>query len=149
MKRCFKCSKGHVNSLSPFWVSKNNLDEFAKFMFQVGEWPWEIIICLLDVVKCNFGEVHESMVQMFEKHWELIFCLLDISNNTLSLPSNTAIYYKMPCIRVRSLQSFSITTCFGPSIWPSSGLYVSSEGDYITCVYTMGFHWVYISSIKM
>jgi hypothetical protein len=53
-------------------------------------------------------------------------------NNTLSLPSNTAIYYKIPRIRVRSLQSFSITTCFGPSTWPPSGLYVSSEGDYIT-----------------
>jgi hypothetical protein len=28
----------------------------------------------------------------------------------------------------------SITTCFGPSIWPSSGSHVSLEGDYITSV---------------
>jgi hypothetical protein len=31
----------------------------AEVMIQVGEWPWELIICLLDVWKNYFGEVDE------------------------------------------------------------------------------------------
>jgi hypothetical protein len=26
-------------------------------MFHVGKWLWELVICLLDVLKCNFDEM--------------------------------------------------------------------------------------------
>jgi hypothetical protein len=30
-------------------------------MFSVHEWPWELIICLLNVLKCNFVDVDEAV----------------------------------------------------------------------------------------
>jgi hypothetical protein len=43
------------------------MDVVAEVMFQVGKLPLEIIICPLDVVKCNFGKVDEAMFQVVEK----------------------------------------------------------------------------------
>jgi hypothetical protein len=43
-----------------------------------NEWPWEIIICLLDVLKNDFGEVDEAMFQGVERPCVLIFCVLGI-----------------------------------------------------------------------
>jgi hypothetical protein len=34
-------------------IQISDLGEFVELMFQVGEWPWEIIISLLDVLKCD------------------------------------------------------------------------------------------------
>jgi hypothetical protein len=31
-------------------------------MFKVGDWPCELIICLLNVLKNDFGEVDEAVV---------------------------------------------------------------------------------------
>jgi hypothetical protein len=36
--------------------------------FSIGEWPREVIICLLKVLKCNFGEVDEAMFMMSKGH---------------------------------------------------------------------------------
>jgi hypothetical protein len=47
-------------------------------MFYVGEWPWELIICILDVLKNDFGEVDEAMFECVEKPYEHIFCILNI-----------------------------------------------------------------------
>jgi hypothetical protein len=44
-------------------IQKSDLDEVAKMMFQVGEWPWELIICPLDVLKNDFCEIDEEMFQ--------------------------------------------------------------------------------------
>jgi hypothetical protein len=30
--------------------------------FQVGEWPWEIRICFLVVLKCDYAESDETML---------------------------------------------------------------------------------------
>jgi hypothetical protein len=47
-------------------------------MFNVGEWSWKIIICLLDILKCDFREVEEAIFQGFERPFELIFYILGI-----------------------------------------------------------------------
>jgi hypothetical protein len=52
---------------------RSDLDEVAKLMFQVGEWPREFIFSLLDVIKCDFGEVYEASFQGFERPCEIIF----------------------------------------------------------------------------
>jgi hypothetical protein len=42
-------------------------------MYYVGEWPREIIICLLNVLKGKFGDTDELMFQDVLKTLELIF----------------------------------------------------------------------------
>jgi hypothetical protein len=54
------------------------LDEVAEVIFQVGEWPREIIICLLDDLKNYIVEDDEAMFQGVERPSELIFCILAI-----------------------------------------------------------------------
>jgi hypothetical protein len=44
-------------------IQKSNLDEFAEVVFYVGEWPWEFIFCLLDVLKNDFVEVDVAKFQ--------------------------------------------------------------------------------------
>jgi hypothetical protein len=44
------------------------LEELEKLMIQVGEWPWHLIISILEVLKSYFGEVDETMFQGFEGH---------------------------------------------------------------------------------
>jgi hypothetical protein len=55
---------------------KSNLDEFAEVMFQLCEWPWELILCILDVLKFDFGEVDETMSKFAERPFENISCIL-------------------------------------------------------------------------
>jgi hypothetical protein len=52
-------------------------------MFQLGEWPWEHIICLQDVLKKYFGEVDEVIFQGVERQCELIFCILGMEKSDL------------------------------------------------------------------
>jgi hypothetical protein len=40
--------------------TKFDLDEIEKLTFQVGEWPWELIFCLLEVPKCDYS--HRTLV---------------------------------------------------------------------------------------
>jgi hypothetical protein len=40
------------------------------------EWPWELIMWLLDVLKNDFGEGDEAIFQGLERQYELIFCVL-------------------------------------------------------------------------
>jgi hypothetical protein len=53
-------------------IQKSDLEELAEVMFQVGEWPWELLICLSDALE-NIGEVDEAMFQGVERPCELIF----------------------------------------------------------------------------
>jgi hypothetical protein len=43
---------------------------------------WELIICLLDVLKNDFGEVDEAMFQGVERPYEHMFCIQGIENTT-------------------------------------------------------------------
>jgi hypothetical protein len=52
-------------------------------MFYVGEWPLELITCLLDVLKNDFREVDEAMIQGVERPRELILCFLGIEKSDL------------------------------------------------------------------
>jgi hypothetical protein len=40
------------------------LDEFEEALFQVVEWPWELIICLLEGAKWDFGKVDKAIFQV-------------------------------------------------------------------------------------
>jgi hypothetical protein len=51
-------------------------------MFYVGEWPLELIMCLLDVLKNDFGEVDEAMLEGVRPN-EFIFCILSIEKSDL------------------------------------------------------------------
>jgi hypothetical protein len=52
-------------------------------MLYVVEWPWELIIYLLNVLKNDFGEVDEPMIQGVQKPFENIFCILGIEKSGL------------------------------------------------------------------
>jgi hypothetical protein len=78
MKRCLKVSKGQLIHFLPLGIQKSDLDEVAEVMFQVGEWPWDLIICLLYVLVKEFGEVDEAMFQGVERPCVRIFCILGI-----------------------------------------------------------------------
>jgi hypothetical protein len=62
MKRHFKVSNLHANSFSTFCALKNDLDEVAEVMIQVGEWFWDLIICFLEVLKFDFCEFDKAMI---------------------------------------------------------------------------------------
>jgi hypothetical protein len=47
-------------------------------MLQVGEWPLELIIVLLEFLKFDFGEVNEGMFQGVARPCKLIVCILVI-----------------------------------------------------------------------
>jgi hypothetical protein len=47
-------------------------------MFYVSEWPRELIICLLYVLKCDIGDVDEAMFHDVERPFERIFYTLGI-----------------------------------------------------------------------
>jgi hypothetical protein len=51
-------------------------------MFQEGEWPLELIICLLEVLENNFRKVDVAIFQGVQTPFELIFCFLDIEEMT-------------------------------------------------------------------
>jgi hypothetical protein len=51
----------------PLWHPKNDLDDVAEEVFELGEWFCEEIICLLDVSKCDFRDVDEAMFQVVVK----------------------------------------------------------------------------------
>jgi hypothetical protein len=43
---------------------------------------WNIIICLLDLLKNDFGEVDEAMIECDERPYELISCNHSIEKST-------------------------------------------------------------------
>jgi hypothetical protein len=43
------------------------LEEIAEVIFQIGKWPCELMICLLEVLKCDFGDVQEALFQGVKK----------------------------------------------------------------------------------
>jgi hypothetical protein len=63
--------------------SKSETDEAEEVLFHVGECPWKFIICLLDVLKCDFREVDEAMFKGVERPFELNFCILDTEKSDL------------------------------------------------------------------
>jgi hypothetical protein len=49
--------------------------------FQVAEWHWELIICLVNVLKCDFGDDNEKMFHDVERKFERFFFILRIQKN--------------------------------------------------------------------
>jgi hypothetical protein len=49
----------------------------------VGEWPCELIISFLNVLKCDFGYFDESMLNDVESLFERIFFILGIEKSDL------------------------------------------------------------------
>jgi hypothetical protein len=45
---------------------------------KVGEWARKLIICFLNVLKCDIGEVDEAIFHDVEKPFERIFYILGI-----------------------------------------------------------------------
>jgi hypothetical protein len=45
--------------------------------------PWELIICLLNVLKINFGDVDVAIFHHVKKQFEWIFYILGIHKNDL------------------------------------------------------------------
>jgi hypothetical protein len=62
-------------------IVKSDLDEGA-FDILRSEWPWELIISLLYVLKHDFGEVEEAKFQGVESPCELIFLSLESNRAT-------------------------------------------------------------------
>jgi len=54
-------------------------------MFQVVEWQFELIFCLLNSPKLNLDEVVRAMFQVLPWHFELNFCLLTSPNYDLGV----------------------------------------------------------------
>jgi hypothetical protein len=44
-------------------IQKSFFDEVGDVIFQVGKWPWKLIICRQDVLKCDFVDVDRAMFQ--------------------------------------------------------------------------------------
>jgi hypothetical protein len=63
-------------------ASKKRLGRSLGSHIQVGEWPREFIIYLLEVLKLDFGEVDEAMIQTVKWPCEIIFYLLGIQKAT-------------------------------------------------------------------
>jgi hypothetical protein len=54
-------------------------------MFQVREWPLDLIICLLDVLKNNFDEVDEAIFHGVERPCKLVLIFLGIKKAILKM----------------------------------------------------------------
>jgi hypothetical protein len=80
------------------------LHNVALVMFHVGEWTWELIICLLEVLKNEFCELAEAMIQVVERPWELIFCITDIQK--IELDNIAEVIFKQANGPVNSLSAF-------------------------------------------
>jgi hypothetical protein len=52
-------------------------------MFEVGEWPWELIICLLNFLKCDFGDFVEAIFHDVDRPFESIFYILGFQKSDL------------------------------------------------------------------
>jgi hypothetical protein len=52
-------------------------------MCDVGEWTRELIICLLNVLKCDFVHVYEAMFNDVERPLEQFFYILCIQKSHL------------------------------------------------------------------
>jgi hypothetical protein len=52
-------------------------------MFQVGEWPCELKICLVKVLKCDFGDVDDAIFHCVEIKFQRFFYILVIKKNVL------------------------------------------------------------------
>jgi hypothetical protein len=47
-------------------------------MFEVDEWSWELIICLLKVFKCEYRDVNKAMFHNVERPFERVCYILGI-----------------------------------------------------------------------
>jgi hypothetical protein len=54
-------------------IPKIDLYELAEVKFYVGEWPCELIICCLIVLKDGFVDVDKVIFRGVERPYELIF----------------------------------------------------------------------------
>jgi hypothetical protein len=83
MKPFFMMSKGHSIAISTLWEFKKATWTTSRKWFYVGDWPWELIICLLEVLKNAFIEVDEAIFLSVKWHCENIFCMLDFENSDM------------------------------------------------------------------
>jgi hypothetical protein len=63
-------------------IEKSDLFE-VLWMFQVLEWHWEHIICLLNVLKYDCGDFEEAMFHDVVRPFESIFYILGIQKSDL------------------------------------------------------------------
>jgi hypothetical protein len=52
-------------------------------MFQVGQWPWQPIICLLNVLKITFAYIDDAFIHDVERPFDRIFYILCIEKSNL------------------------------------------------------------------
>jgi hypothetical protein len=69
--RCRKAMRSHfvIHGHRKFDMDEVSYFMFyvAEVMFEIGEWPWVLIICLLGVLKDDFGEFEEAMFRGVER----------------------------------------------------------------------------------
>jgi hypothetical protein len=71
---CFKYAKGPANSICLQDVLKCDFVEFDEAMFQGVERPCKLTFCILGIEKRDLDEVAEVMFQVGVWPWELIIC---------------------------------------------------------------------------
>jgi hypothetical protein len=52
-------------------------------IFQIGEWAWDLIICLLNDLKVDLGDVDEAMFHDVDRPFEYIFYIPGIQKSDL------------------------------------------------------------------
>jgi hypothetical protein len=62
--------KTHANWFCAYWYSENSKWTVAYVFFYLGGCPWELIICLLEVLKNQFVEFDETMFQRDRRPYE-------------------------------------------------------------------------------
>jgi hypothetical protein len=107
MKRCFNVSKGHTNSFPASRASKKATLIESLVFFYIGEWAWELIICLLNVVKCDLGEVAEAIFYDVERPFEPIFYILHIQK-AMCTKSRKWCFKQRMALRTHNLSSRSL-----------------------------------------
>jgi hypothetical protein len=76
-------------------IVKSDLDEGACDVSR-SECTWELIICLLDVLKNYFGEVNEAIFQGVERACVLILCIWGIEKSLSWNRLNYVLNTRMP-----------------------------------------------------
>jgi hypothetical protein len=75
--------KGIRTKFSTFWALKKAIWTKLLTWFSIGEWPYELIICLENDLKCDFGDADEALFHDVEKTFDRIFYILGIQKSVL------------------------------------------------------------------
>jgi hypothetical protein len=74
-------------------------------MFYVGEWPWEIKDCILDVLKNNFVEVYEAVFQSVQMPFQIIFYVLNVEKSDFYEVALSDVFKSRMALRAHILPS--------------------------------------------